>query len=213
MKAKVKRILATLDRLYPFDNTCFLHYAPDKPWQLLFATILSAQCTDERVNIVTAKLFADFPTLESFAAANITDLESAVRPTGFYRHKAAHLQKSAQKLLHEWGGEVPSEMDALTSLSGVGRKTANVVRSHIFNLPSITVDTHVMRISRKLGLTEFSCPVKIEFALMDILPKTHWIRYNQQVITHGRQVCTARSPKCHICELQKDCDSYRKEQP
>jgi len=207
-KASIKRILSTLDHLYPFDETCFLHYSPNHPWQLLFATILSAQCTDDRVNQVTAELFVQFPTLEAFATANITELESAVRPTGFFRHKANHLQQSAKKLIHEFGGEVPSNMDALTSLSGVGRKTANVVRSHIFKLPSITVDTHVMRITKKLGLTEHTDPVKIEFDLMEILPKTHWIRYNQQVITHGRQVCTARSPKCHNCELSKECNIF-----
>ncbi|MCL2286679.1 MAG: endonuclease III [Firmicutes bacterium] len=207
-RASIKRILATLDRLYPFDNTCFLHYDDNAPWQLLFATILSAQCTDDRVNQVTAELFVQFPTLESFAGANITDLENAIRSTGFFRAKAGHLQKSAQKLLHDYGGKVPSDMESLTSLSGVGRKTANVVRSHIFNIPSITVDTHVMRISQKLGITKFSDPVKIEFDLMEILPKTHWIRYNQQIITHGRQVCTARSPKCEICELKKECDTF-----
>ena len=207
-KASIKRILATLDRLYPFDNTCFLHYDDNAPWQLLFATILSAQCTDDRVNQVTAELFVQYPTLESFAGANITDLENVIRPTGFFRAKAGHLQKSAQKLLHDYGGKVPSDMESLTSLSGVGRKTANVVRSHIFNIPSITVDTHVMRISQKLGITKYSDPVKIEFDLMEILPKAHWIRYNQQIITHGRQVCTARSPKCEICRLQKECDTY-----
>ena len=208
-KAAIKRILDTLDRLYPFDGVCFLHYDPAKPWQLLFATILSAQCTDDRVNIVTASLFKQFPTLESYASANIIDLENAVRTTGFFRAKAAHLQKTAQMLLHNFGGQVPSDMEALTSLSGVGRKTANVVRSHIFNLPSITVDTHVMRVSQRLGVTAFTDPVKIEFDLMEILPKDHWIRYNQQVITHGRLVCNARSPKCEICELREDCDYYK----
>ena len=205
-KASVKRILTTLERLYPFDDTCFLNYSHAHPWQLLFATILSAQCTDARVNIVTQSLFKQFPTLESFAAADITEIENAVRTTGFYRHKAMHLQQSARKLLEEHGGILPSDMDALTALSGVGRKTANVVRGHIFKIPSVTVDTHVMRISGKLGLTKNTDPVKIEFDLMEILPKTHWIRYNQQIITHGRQICTARSPKCHVCELKNDCE-------
>ena len=208
-KAAIKRILTTLDRLYPYDGVCFLHYDPAKPWQLLFATILSAQCTDDRVNIVTVQMFKQFPTLESYAGANIADLENAVRTTGFFRAKAAHLQKTAQMLLHNYGGQVPSDMEALTGLSGVGRKTANVVRSHIFNLPSITVDTHVMRVSQRLGVTEFTDPVKIEFDLMNILPKDHWIRYNQQVITHGRQVCVARSPKCEVCELQGDCNYFK----
>jgi len=208
MKSKVKRILATLEHLYPFDDTCFLHYDHAQPWQLLFATILSAQCTDARVNIVTESLFKQFPTLEAFAAADIAEIENAVRTTGFFRYKAMHLQQSARKLLEEYDGKLPSDMELLTALSGVGRKTANVVRGHIFKIPSITVDTHVMRISGKLGLTENTDPVKIEFDLMEILPKTHWIRFNQQVINHGRQICTARSPKCQSCELSDDCKAH-----
>jgi len=206
-KAAVKRILATLERLYPFDDTCFLHYDRAQPWQLLFATILSAQCTDARVNIVTESLFKQFPTLESFATADIIEIEDAVRTTGFFRHKAMHLQQSARKLLEEHDGKLPSDIERLTALSGVGRKTANVVRGHIFKIPSITVDTHVTRISGKLGLTVNTDPVKIEFDLMEILPKTHWIRFNQQVISHGRKICTARSPKCQNCELQKECEA------
>jgi len=202
-KAKISRILKTLDTLYPWDGRCFLNY--NAPWQLLFATILSAQCTDDRVNQVTAVLFDKYPTLESFAEAELTDLEKVIHSTGFFRAKARHLQESARKLLEEYEGQLPSDIEALTSLSGVGRKTANVVRSHIFELPSIVVDTHVMRVSKRLGLTEQSDPVKIEFDLMEKLPKTHWIRYNQQVITHGRRVCMARSPKCGECELLNDC--------
>ena len=209
-KASITRILTTLEWLYPSDDTCFLHYDPNHSWQLLFATILSAQCTDARVNIVTVELFKQFPTLEAFAVANISEIEEAIRSTGFYRAKAGHLQKTAQMLLLNFNGKLPSDMDSLTSLSGVGRKTANVVRGHIFKIPGITVDTHVMRISRKLGLTDSKDPVKIEFELMELLPKTHWIRYNQQIITHGRQVCTARSPKCDICELKKECEAFTK---
>ena len=205
-KSAIKRILATLDGLYPFDGKCFLQYAPEKPWQLLFATILSAQCTDERVNLVTAELFVNFPTLESFATADISTLEKAVHSTGFYRAKANHLQQSARILLDEFGGELPQEIEALTTLPGVGRKTANVVRGHIFKIPSIVVDTHVKRVSHKLGITDNTDPVKIEYDLMDILPKKYWIRYNQQVITHGRLVCIARNPKCNACQLIKDCE-------
>lgn len=208
-KASIKRILATLDELYPFTLACFLDYHPDHPWQLLFATILSAQCTDERVNIVTKDLFKNFPTLEAYVAADIKDLEQAVRQTGFYRHKARHLQNSAARLLEAYDGELPQEVEALTSLSGVGRKTANVVRSHIFQIPSVTVDTHVMRITKKLGLTTSTDPVKIEFELMELLPKKHWIAYNQQVISHGRAVCTARSPKCELCQLVKECVFFK----
>ncbi|MCL2372442.1 MAG: endonuclease III [Defluviitaleaceae bacterium] len=198
-RAKVKRILAILDELYPFDGVCFLDYDHAQPWQLLFATILSAQCTDARVNQVTASLFRSFPTLEAFAVAPISSLEEAVRSTGFFRAKANHLQTSAKLLLANFGGQLPSDIDQLTSLSGVGRKTANVVRGHIFKLPSVVVDTHVMRVSRKLGLTQNKDPVKIEHDLMKILPKASWIPYNQQIITHGRLVCVARSPKCGEC--------------
>lgn len=208
-KASIKRILAILDQEYPFTQACFLDYHPDHPWQLLFATILSAQCTDERVNQVTATMFKDFPTLASYAAANISDLEKAVHTTGFYRHKARHLQQAAQALLQNHQGQLPSDMDALTALSGVGRKTANVVRSHIFNIPSVTVDTHVMRITKMLGLTTSSDPVKIEFELMELLPKKHWIPYNQQVISHGRAVCIARRPQCAQCALVKECLHYK----
>jgi len=202
--AKISRILNTLDILYPWDSKCFLDYST--PWQLLFATILSAQCTDDRVNQVTAVLFKQYPNLESYAEANLPDLEKVIHSTGFFRAKARHLQESARKLLSTHQGQLPSDIEALISLSGVGRKTANVVRSHIFNIPSIVVDTHVMRISRRLGLTEQSDPVKIEFDLMEKLPKTHWIRYNQQIITHGRKVCTARNPKCNECTLSTECE-------
>ena len=202
-KASVTRILKTLDKLYPQSGKCFLNYST--PWQLLFATILSAQCTDDRVNKVTAELFVNFPNLESFAGADIADLEKAIHQTGFYRAKARHLQMSARRLLDEFNGELPSDINALTGLSGVGRKTANVVRVHIFGIPSVVVDTHVKRVSTKLGLTKSQDPVKIEFELMEILPKSHWIQYNQQVISHGRKVCTARSPKCQSCGLAQFC--------
>ncbi|MCL1843791.1 MAG: endonuclease III [Defluviitaleaceae bacterium] len=199
----VKSILKILDELYPFDGKCFLNH--ELPWQLLFATILSAQCTDACVNRVTAGLFKKFPELEAFASAEIKELEDAVRQTGFFRTKARHLQQSARQLLSEFGGEVPSGINELTSLGGVGRKTANVVRCHIFNIPSIVVDTHVMRISGRLGLTRNKSPEKIEQDLMKILPKTHWLRFNQQVITHGRQICIARKPHCEICKLRVFC--------
>ena len=202
---KVREILAILNRLYPFDGRCFLHYDHEQPWQLLFATILSAQCTDARVNIVTQNLFRQFPTLEAFAAANLPDIEKAVHQTGFFRAKARHLQKSAVALLANHGGALPSDIAALTALSGVGRKTANVVRGHIFGIPSIVVDTHVMRVSRKLGLTENTDPTKIEYDLMAILPEESWFPFNQQVILHGRAVCVARRPKCEQCEFRLAC--------
>ena len=203
MKSKVKRILTTLEELYPYDGVCFLNY--EAPWQLLFATILSAQCTDARVNLVTADLFKDYPTLEAFKNAKLKDLEKAIHSTGFYHAKSKHLQESAKILISEHNGKIPSDIESLTKLSGVGRKTANVVRGHIFKIPSIVVDTHVKRVSKRLGLTQYDEPVKIEFELMKVLPKNYWIRYNQQIISHGREVCKAQNPKCSDCKLKKDC--------
>jgi endonuclease-3 len=203
MRSKVNRILTTLEELYPYDGVCFLNY--ETPWQLLFATILSAQCTDARVNLVTADLFKNYPSLEAFANAALTDLEEAVRSTGFFRSKSRHLQESARMLLSSHNGQVPSDIEALTKLSGVGRKTANVVRGHIFKIPSIVVDTHVKRVSKRLGLTQHDDPVKIEFELMEVIPKKYWIRYNQQIISHGREVCKAQNPKCNDCMLKEYC--------
>ena len=199
----ITRILQILDELYPWDGRCFLNY--EAPWQLLFATILSAQCTDDRVNLVTKDLYEKYPSLESIANAKLPALEKMIHSTGFFRAKARHLQNSARILLEEHNGQLPSDIEALTALSGVGRKTANVVRGHIFGIPSVVVDTHVMRVSRRLGLTNHSDPVKIEFELMEKLPKTHWIRCNQQIISHGRKICAARSPKCGECKLRAEC--------
>ena len=205
-KPTIAKILSTLDTLYPFDFTCFLNY--EKPYQLLFATILSAQCTDARVNQVTETLFRKYPTLESFAQADFNTLSEDIRSTGFFRMKAKHIIESAHLLLTLHQGELPSDINALTALPGVGRKTANVVRGHIFKIPSIVVDTHVMRVSRKLGLTAHKDPEKIEFQLMEILPESHWIAYNQQIITHGREVCIARRPKCPECLLSQYCAAF-----
>jgi len=202
-KTSVNNIIKILNDLYPYDGVCFLNY--ETPWQLLFATILSAQCTDDRVNIVTATLFKDYPSLEAFALAEIKDLEKAVFTTGFYRAKANHLKTSAIKLLNDFDGKLPSEIESLTSLSGVGRKTANVVRGHIFKIPSVVVDTHVKRVSKRLGLTTYDNPEKIEFDLMEILPKKNWIPYNQQVISHGRKICKSQKPDCKNCKLIKEC--------
>ena len=202
-KKEITRLLQILDETYPWTDRCFLHY--ETPWQLMIATILSAQCTDDRVNLVTASLFTQYPTLASFADADLPALEQAVQQTGFFRMKALHIQQSAARLIEVYGGEMPSDMESLTTLPGVGRKTANVVRSHVFHLPSVTVDTHVKRISFKLGLTKHTDPEKIEYDLMAVLPKDHWIPFNQQIITHGRRVCTARAPRCEGCPLRKEC--------
>ncbi|MCL2170496.1 MAG: endonuclease III [Defluviitaleaceae bacterium] len=196
-RERVKLILASLDEHYPYEDECYLHYK--EPYELLVATILSAQCTDDRVNIVTKRLFEKYPTLEAFAGANLSEMEDDVRQTGFFRNKARNIITAAGQLLSEHGGKMPSSVEELTALAGVGRKTANVVRCHIFGLPSVVVDTHVKRISQHLGLTKNSEPVKIEFDLMKVLPKKHWVRYNHQIIAFGREICKAPRPKCGEC--------------
>lgn len=199
----VKKVLNLLDENYPKDIKCYLDH--ENPWQLLIATILSAQCTDDRVNIVTKDLFKKYTSVKDFAEADITELEQDIRSTGFYRNKAKNIIGCCRTLLEEHDGQVPKDIEKLVKLQGVGRKTANVIRGNIYDVPSIVVDTHVKRISKKLGFTENTDPVKIEFDLMDILPKEHWIRYNTQVIAHGRAICTARSPKCERCFLLPYC--------
>ena len=207
-KKDVSRILAILDDTYGTDYRCYLNY--ETPWQLLFSTILSAQCTDARVNIVTKDLYKKYPNLDAFANANLSEMEEDIRSIGFYHNKAKNLIACARRLLEDFGGEVPSDIDALTSLPGVGRKTANVIRGNIFHIDSIVVDTHVGRISRRLGLTKKTDPTEVEYELMKVLPKDHWIRYNIQIITFGRSICTARSPKCELCPLFDLCKSKEK---
>ena len=202
MKDRVLGVLNLLDEHYG-TMKCYLNH--ENPWQLLIATILSAQCTDDRVNIVTESLFKKYTSIKDFAEADLIELEKDIRPTGFYHNKAKNIKLCCQQLLSQFGGEVPSDIDDLTSLAGVGRKTANVVRGHIYNIPSVVVDTHVKRISNLIGFTKSQDPVKIEFDLMKILPKEHWIRYNTQVIAHGRKVCIARRPKCNECFLIDYC--------
>lgn len=200
---RISTIIELLDNKYVDRTKCYLDH--ETPWQLLIATILSAQCTDDRVNLVTKDLFKKYTSIEAFANADIGELEKDVKSTGFYRNKAQHIKGCCEKLLTDFGGEVPSDIENLISLPGVGRKTANVIRGNIYNIESIVVDTHVKRISKKLGLTESEDPVKIEFDLMEVLPKEVWIRYNIQVIAHGRSICTARSPKCSECFLLNYC--------
>lgn len=205
---RTKEILALLDEVYTREYKCYLNHK--NAGELLIATILSAQCTDARVNIVTETLFKKYPDMQSFANAVLAELEQDIKPTGFYRNKAKNLIGCAKKIMEEYGGEVPSSLEALTSLPGVGRKTANVIRGNIFHEPSIVVDTHVKRISRRLGFTSEEDPEKIEYELMKVLPREHWILYNIQIITFGRQICFARSPKCSECFLTKYCREYSK---
>ena len=206
IEEKVDNILRLLDENYPTEDKCYLVH--ENEWQLLIATILSAQCTDDRVNIVTKDLFKKYTSLRDFAEADLAELEQDIKSTGFYRNKAKNIILACRMLLEKYNGVMPSDINELTKIPGVGRKTANVVRSHIFNLPSIVVDTHVKRISKKVGFTKSDDPVKIEFELMEIFPKEHWIRYNTQVIAHGRKICKARKPECESCCLRDYCDEY-----
>lgn len=205
---RTEEILHRLDTAYGTDHICYLDH--QNAWQLLIAVILSAQCTDARVNIVTKDLFQKYTTLEKFAKAKPEELEQDIHSTGFYHNKARNIILAARKLITEYGGEVPEGIEELLSLPGVGRKTANVIRGNIYQEPSIVVDTHVKRISFRLGLTKETDPEKIEFELMRKLPKDHWITYNMQIITLGRTICTARAPKCSECFLCDLCSSKDK---
>ena len=200
---RIQKILAALDREYGTEYRCYLNH--ETPWQLLIAVIMSAQCTDARVNIVTADLFRKYDTLEKFANADLKELEQDIHSTGFYHMKAKNIIACCRDLVDKHGGEVPRTIEELTALAGVGRKTANVIRGNIYNEPSIVVDTHVKRISRKLGLTKAEDPVKIEQDLMKALPRDHWILWNIHIITLGRSICIARRPKCGECFLREFC--------
>ncbi len=206
-KMHVCRVLELLDREYTTEYRCYLNH--ENAWQLLFATILSAQCTDARVNLVTAELFRKYDSVAAFAEADCRELETEIRSTGFYHNKAKNIIGCAKMLLEQYGGEVPESIEALTALPGVGRKTANVIRGNIYHQPSIVVDTHVKRISKKLGFTQAEDPVTIEFELMELLPEDHWILYNIHIIQLGRAICTARSPKCAECFLREECPSCK----
>ena len=196
MTKRTAEILKRLDEAYGTEYVCYLNH--ETPWQLLIAVILSAQCTDARVNIVTKDLFQKYPSLEAFANADLKELEQDIHSTGFYHNKAKNIISCARTLVEKYDGEVPRELEELTALAGVGRKTANVIRGNIYHEPSVVVDTHVKRISKKLGFTKEDDPVKIEYDLMKVLPKDHWILYNIQIITLGRSICTARNVRNHL---------------
>ena len=209
MKKNTKAILEALEKEYGTDYVCYLNH--ENALQLLIATMLSAQCTDARVNIVTESLFKKYITAEDFANADLKELEQEIHSTGFYHNKAKNIIACCRQLVEKYDGEVPNDLESLTSLAGVGRKTANVVRGNIFHEPSVVVDTHVKRISRKLGLTKEEDPEKIEYDLMKVLPKEQWILYNIQIITHGRTICKAQNPNCAICPLSPVCPSGKGE--
>jgi endonuclease-3 len=198
-------VLIRLKRLYP-DATCTLNY--ETPVQLLVATILSAQCTDERVNQVTPGLFRRFPDALAIASAQIEELEGLVRPTGFYRNKAKNIQGACRTIMAEFGGKVPKRMEELLKLPGVARKTANVVLAHAYGInQGVTVDTHVKRLTRRLGLTEQETPIRIERDLMRLLPSEEWENFSIRLIYHGRAICKARKPECDACALADLCPS------
>ena len=206
-KERINEIIKILNEEYGTDFKTYLEH--NNAWELLVATILSAQCTDARVNIVTKDLFVKYPDVHAFAKAKQSELEKDIYSTGFYKNKAKNIIACANEVIERHGGEVPSDIDELTKLSGVGRKTANVIRGNIFDEPSIVVDTHVKRISNLLGLTREQDPVKIEYALMKCLPKEQWILYNLQIIAHGRKICIARRPNCDECVLAGVCPSAK----
>ncbi len=203
-RARATEVLVRLKRVYPVAICELTH---DNPFQLLAATILSAQCTDARVNMVTPSLFAEFPDAESLAAADIDRVEDLIRSTGFYQNKAKSLIGMARGVVERFAGEVPKELEDLITLPGVGRKTANVVRSVAFDLPGLPVDTHVGRLSRRLALTANADAVKVEHDLSAMLPPEEWGEFSLRLILHGRRVCDAKKPRCVVCELADICPS------
>jgi len=199
----VKSILKILDEFYR-DAKCSLDF--HDPLQLLISTILSAQCTDERVNKVTPALFEKYRSAGAFAEAPIEELEQAIRSTGFYHNKALAIKETCKILANRFDGQVPADLDTLVELPGIGRKTANVVLGNAFGIPGLVVDTHVARLSARLGLTREKDRDKIEQDLMVLIPKEKWVKFSHQLIQHGRAICIARKPKCSICPLRLHCD-------
>jgi endonuclease-3 len=204
-KARAKAIYRILTKKYP-NVRCELDYK--NPYQLLVATVLSAQCTDKRVNQTTPALFKKYNSIKKMAAADIKDLQQLVKSTGFYRAKAKNIKNLSQKLLIDFNGKVPSNIEDLVTLPGVGRKTANVVLGHGFNIPGITVDTHFGRLSRRFGWSNQKDPVKVEFEVAKLISQSQWTNLSQRLIWHGRRVCHSRRPACGACAIAKLCPSY-----
>jgi endonuclease-3 len=200
---KIGPILKLLDRHYP-DAHCTLDFT--NPLELLVATVLSAQCTDVRVNQVTPALFKQYPGAASYADADLADLEQGIYTTGFFRQKAKSIKALCQALVARFGGRVPPSLDDLVKLPGIGRKTANVILGNAFDIPGIVVDTHVGRVAQRLGLTRQKDPVKIEFDLMPLMPQARWVKFSHQLILHGRTICSAKKPDCPHCPLLPYCD-------
>lgn len=205
---RIEAILDALRKTYP-GVVCALHHR--SAWELTVATILSAQCTDVRVNLVTPALFKAFPTPKAMMEASLPELEELIRTTGFFRNKAKSIKGAARVVVEEFGGKVPQTMEEVLRLPGVARKTGNVVLGSWFKIPSgVVVDTHVLRISRRLELTTATAPEKVEQDLTKIIPKDRWIDFSHEIIHHGRQICVARKPKCADCTLEKLCNSSDK---
>jgi endonuclease-3 len=204
-KVRAKAIYRQLTKSYP-NVRCELDY--NSAFQLLVATVLSAQCTDKRVNQTTPALFKKYPNPKKMAKADLKDIQSLVKSTGFYRAKAKNIKSLSNKIMEEFGGDVPSNLEDLITLPGVGRKTANVVLGHAFGIPGITVDTHFGRLSRRFGWSKQNDPVKVEFEVGELIPEKEWTNLSQRMIWHGRRVCHARKPACGACPLAKLCPSY-----
>ncbi len=207
IKSRVRHISNALFNTYP-EAACSLNY--QKPLELLIATILAAQCTDERVNIVTKELFKKYPDVYAFANANLEELEQDIKSTGFYRNKAKNIIGCCKKLIEQYNAVIPDNMEDLLTLPGVGRKTANVVLGNIYSIPGVIVDTHCKRLSNRMGLTENEDPVKIEQDLMEVVPQKDWTKFSNSLVYHGRAICDARKPKCEKCPVSQHCSFINK---
>lgn len=203
LKKRIKEIIKILSKEIP-DSRIALKFS--NPLELLIATILSAQCTDVKVNQVTVDLFKKYRLVKDYAESNLEKLEEEIRPTGFYRNKAKSIQKCCQELVKRFGGDIPNTLEELVTLPGVGRKTANVILGNTFGIPGIVVDTHVQRVSQRIGLTKNNDPTKIEFDLMEIVPKEEWTHFSNLLVWHGRRTCMARKPLCETCSIRKWCN-------
>jgi endonuclease-3 len=204
---RVRKILPTLKKTYPQAKIALKH---SSPLELLISTILSAQCTDVRVNMVTKELFKKYTSAKDWAEADIGEIESDIKSTGFFRNKAANIKAACTKVVEEYDGEIPDTMDELLTLPGVGRKTANCVLGNAYGIPGVVCDTHVIRLSRRLGLSANSDPVKLEFDLAEIVPRKNWLLFSDLLIFHGRNICKARKPDCDRCPIAKYCPSANK---
>ena len=205
-RENIKKILDILEQTYP-DAECELNYT--SAFELLIATILSAQCTDVRVNKVTAELFKKYNKPEDFAKLSTAEISEEIKSCGLYKSKAQKIKETSVILCSNYGGEVPDKMEELVKLPGVGRKTANVVLSNAFGVDAIAVDTHVLRVSNRIGLVKTDTPEKTEFELMKVLPKKRWSKAHHLIIFHGRRICKARKPECNVCPIVEYCDYYQ----